>query len=76
MSVKSALLTGSVLLFCGVIVAADDEVPNMEFLEYLGMWEESDEEWQMFDAPTDAGEDERSDPAPKGKESAENDDEN
>ena len=23
-------------------VAADDELPDMEFLEYLGMWEESD----------------------------------
>lgn len=76
MSVKSVALTGSVLLFCGAIVAADDEVPNMEFLEYLGMWEESDEEWQMFDAPTDTGKDERSDPVPEGKESAENDDEN
>ena len=31
---------------------ADDEeepVTDMEFLEYLGSWEESDEEWQLLD---------------------------
>lgn len=29
--------------------AADDELPDVEFLEYLGSWEESDEEWLLFD---------------------------
>lgn len=25
--------------------AQDDDLPSLEFLEYLGSWEESDEEW-------------------------------
>jgi hypothetical protein len=26
-------------------MAQDDELPDLEFLEYLGSWEEGDEEW-------------------------------
>lgn len=46
----------------GATVAADDEPPDMAFLEYLGTWE-TDEDWAMFveragddDAESDAGE--------------------
>ena len=28
--------------------AADEEPPDLEFLEYLGSWEESDEDWLIF----------------------------
>ena len=68
---------GALLVVCGMAVATDAEAPEMEFLEYLGMWEESDDEWLLFaDADTVVVEsDERIDPAPKGEESAENDDE-
>jgi hypothetical protein len=65
-------------LVYGMAVAAE-EAPEMDFLEYLGSWEESDEDWLLFDendgdkAKTD---DTRSDPAPTGEESTENDDEN
>ncbi len=40
----------------------EEEVTDMEFLEYLGSWDESDEEWQLLedviivnkeDAPTE-----------------------
>ncbi len=41
-----------------------DAVPDMEFLEYLGSWEESDEEWMLF-----AGED----VVPAGRTGAERD---
>lgn len=35
----------------GVSAAADgEEPPDLEFLEYLGSWEASDEEWLLFDA--------------------------
>ncbi len=36
---------------CAPALANDDEeaVTDMEFLEYLGSWEESDEEWQLLD---------------------------
>lgn len=68
---------GALLAVCGMAVATDAEAPEMEFLEYLGMWEESDDEWLVFaDADTVAVEaDERIDPVPEGEESTENDDE-
>ena len=34
------LLTGLLLGVCGVVLAADNELPDGEFLEYLGSWEE------------------------------------
>ena len=72
------LLPGLLLGACGMVLAADNELPEAEFLEYLGSWEESDEEWLIFDI--DGGQmvaesDERIDPAPEGEESAEEDDE-
>jgi hypothetical protein len=74
---KVAILWG--LLGCTGVVTADDEVmPDIEFLEYLGSWEESDEDWVVLAAEAIeqvASEDERSDPASKEKESVETDDE-
>jgi hypothetical protein len=76
MSVRRAL-GGSLLLMCSLMVAADEELPEIEFIEYLGLWEESDEDWTMFSDLTEARNetDERSDPAPEGKESTETNDE-
>ncbi len=68
-------LTVLLLAICGPALAAEDEVPDMEFLEYLGMWEESDEEWLALEAPLAKTTDERSDPVPEGEESTEKDDE-
>ena len=74
---KVAVLWG--LFACSGIVAADDDVmPDMEFLEYLGSWEESDEDWVLLAAEAVeqvANEDKRTDPASKKEESVENDDE-
>jgi hypothetical protein len=75
MSASKAALVGAFLLGCGVAFAADEEVPDPEFLEYLGLWEESDEDWLIFDEPVTAETDERSDPAPEGEESTEKTDE-
>ncbi len=72
------LLPGLLLGACGLVLAADNELPEAEFLEYLGSWEESDEEWLIFDFDGEqlfAESDERIDPAPQGEESAEGDDE-
>ncbi len=72
------LLPGLLLGVCGLVLAADSELPEAEFLEYLGSWEESDEEWLIFDLDGEqlvADSDERIDPAPQGEESAEEDDE-
>ena len=74
----STLLPGLLLGVCGLVLAADDELPGGELLEYLGSWEESDAEWLMFDIEDEQvanDTDERIDPAPAGEESAENDDE-
>jgi len=72
-----AILWG--LFGCSGVVIADDEQPDMEFLEYLGSWEESDEDWLLF-AGTEseavaAEQKKRNDPAPDGEESTESDDE-
>jgi hypothetical protein len=68
-----------VLFGCSGIAEADDELPDVEFLEYLGSWDESDEDWLLFDRSESeamaADRKERSDPAPTGKESTESDDE-
>jgi hypothetical protein len=63
------------LLAGGLVLAADAEEPEMEFLEYLGQWEVSDEEWVMIDRQISLETEERNDPAPQGEESAEKDDE-
>lgn len=68
---------GAVLIAAAPAWADDTEAPDADFLEYLGMWEESDEEWLVFadgeQAALDA--EERIDPVPDGEESMEKDDE-
>jgi hypothetical protein len=62
----------------GSNLATAEEIPDLEFLEYLGSWQESDEDWLLFnkvDADVAKADAERSDPAPEGEESTETDDE-
>jgi len=75
MSVSRTAIMGSLLLGCSLVLAADEEIPDPDFLEYLGSWEESDEEWLIFDEPVTAEAEERSDPVPEGEESTEKTDE-
>ncbi len=75
MSASRTATVTALLLSCGVVLAVDEEIPDPEFLEYLGLWEESDEDWLIFDEPVTAETDERSDPAPDGEESTEKTDE-
>ena len=70
----SAMVCG-LLLFGGAVCAEEQEEPDLEFLEYLGMWEDTDEEWQVIDEIVAADNAERSDPAPEGEESTEKEDE-
>jgi hypothetical protein len=74
----SRCLTTLLLIVCSVAVVADEELPEIEFLEYLGLWEESDEDWVMFNDPLNAEnkDRQRSEPAPEGEESTEKHDEN
>ncbi len=73
-------LAGVLLMSSSGAWAADtaeedsDVVPDMEFLEYLGSWEDSDADWMLFAGEDDAPA-ERTDPAPDGEASVESDDE-
>lgn len=69
-----SLVCGLALMHGGAVATADDGEPDMDFLEYLGMWEETDEEWLILDTVTLAENEERSDPASKDKESTEKND--
>ena len=72
---SKAVLLGCLLLGCGLALAEDEGVPDAEFLEYLGLWEESDEDWLLFDEPITADAEKRTDPVPEGEESTEKTDE-
>lgn len=66
------------LAISGALFAEDAEAPDLEFLEYLGLWEESDADWVLLSGDTETrivAEDKRTDPAPTGEESAEKEDE-
>jgi len=68
------------LIVCGLCLgtgalAAAETPPDAEFLEYLGMWEQTDEEWVLQDALLTAEDEERDDAATEDEESPENEDE-
>lgn len=77
--VSRVVMACSLLGLSGGVTAGDDELPDVEFLEYLGSWEESDEDWLLVSDVKRVREeimkDEGSDPAPIGEESMENEDE-
>ena len=75
MSASGCIAAGVLLLGCSMVLAADEELPDVEFIEYLGTWEESDEEWLMFEEMIMPDAEERSDPVPEGEESTETEDE-
>lgn len=59
----------------GIVVADEAEAPDLEFLEYLGSWEESDEDWVVLAADAtvakESDEQEKIDDAPNGEKLAE-----
>lgn len=72
-TIARTLLCG--LVFSGgLVMAADDEAPESDFLEYLGMWEETDEDWLMLEKTRIADDEERSDDG-EGDDTPENEDE-
>ncbi len=74
-TITRAVLFGLALCGSSGVLAADEEAPDADFLEYLGMWEETDEDWVIVDEVTMAENEERSDPVPNGEESRETEDE-
>ena len=76
MSADKAAVIGCLLLGAGLALATDEELPDPDFLEYLGTWEETDEDWLIFDEPVTAEVDEeRSEPVPESEDSTEKTDE-
>ena len=75
-SARVALIAGCAVYSLSVAAAGDE--PDMDFLDYLGMWEETDEDWQLVAEITDdeavAENEKRSDPVPQGEESQESED--
>jgi hypothetical protein len=71
------LLCSLLLGMSGIAVAQTEQEdgPDMAFLEYLGLWEESDEDWLLIEEEVVAENDERSDPVPEREESVETEDE-
>ncbi|MEX2122741.1 MAG: hypothetical protein WD795_02530 [Woeseia sp.] len=61
------------------VLAADEPLPDAAFLEYLGSWEGSDEDWLLFEKaardPAPSDDNERSDPEPEGEASPESENE-
>ena len=81
---RPAVTAVNVAIFCGLfacdtaLTADEDAMPDMEFLEYLGSWAESDEDWVLLAAEAVeqvAAESKGTDPASKEEESVETDDE-
>lgn len=70
-----ALLFATMLGVCVPALADDEEVPDLAFFEYLGMWEGSDEEWLVLDELMTAEIDVQPDSATDSEESVEKDDE-
>ena len=78
MSVRRRATWWWLLLGAAGVAMAEEEMPDMDFIEYLGMWEESDDVWLALveeDESIAADADERIDPVPQGEESRELDDE-
>jgi hypothetical protein len=69
------LLASCGLSLGAAAMAEEAPPPDAEFLEYLGMWEETDEDWLLLDEITLVENMERSDPVPEGKESTETENE-
>jgi hypothetical protein len=82
--VDSRQLSG-IVVACGLlglsggVTAGDDSLPEVEFLEYLGSWDESDEDWLLVSdvekARKELTKDERRDPELQSEESTETENE-
>ncbi|MDJ0747965.1 MAG: hypothetical protein QNJ11_00710 [Woeseiaceae bacterium] len=72
---RLAVLACALCVGTSAVAQEDGEELDAEFLEYLGMWEESDEEWLLHEENLTADVEERSDPVPDGEESTEQNDE-
>lgn len=70
-----AMVFGFALWSAISAVAQDNEPADMTLVEYLGLWEEADEDWLLLEKNAVADNEKRSDPVPEGEESTELEDE-
>ena len=76
------MLARAGMVLCGLALAGagwteDAEAPDMAFLEYLGMWEESDEDWVLLEDDDVVGSNlEKVESEAKQEDSVEGEDEN
>jgi len=70
---KAVLLCGPLICVSLPAVAEEESpgMPELEFLEYLGSWETSDEDWLLFSDETErqvvADDSAKRDPTPQGE---------
>lgn len=77
MSGSRWFVLGAALIGASALAAPEaEEAPDAEFLEYLGFWDGTDEDWLLFSDAAERDRDTRNDPAPDGKESMEAEDGN
>lgn len=69
------LMCTALLCASATATAEEAELPDMDFLEYLGMWEESDEDWLLLEDDAVVDNEKRIEPVPEGEESMETEDE-
>ena len=46
--IVGALLLWGLMGVSGLVIADDVAAPDLEFLEYLGSWDESDQDWMIL----------------------------
>ena len=64
------------LLVCGAAAAGEEEEqPDAEFLEYLAMWEDEDDNWLVVSADAELESEDLNDPGPEDKDATEKEDE-
>ena len=75
MSAERIAMLACALCIAGAAAAGNEGALDVEFLEYLGEWEEADDDWLLFDeaGPTIASE--QDEPADKEAETPEKEDE-
>ena len=74
-SLRVAVLYSLVVVSGSALAEDEEELPDLEFLEYLGSWDESDEDWLLFNEldaePAASEEQETNDAEPAGNKSTE-----
>ena len=75
MSAKRVAVLACGLCIAGAASAGDEESLDVEFLEYLGEWDEADDDWLLFDEAGPTAASEQDEPVEEEAETPEKEDE-